>query len=172
MAGAQVPTGYYCFAGTLIASNGSFDCLLFGTTRHSIVFGSKDDIDVEDTGLETFAFARTTPGRYGNSIWIQGGNSRAEGSNALAVGGWWQRLGGNGNPDTGRGPTRTRTVSQESLRSAAGQHEMAIQLDVVTSVAVEIEERRKRDSRYPNSSMSSSPSVNSGEKEIVKTFSV
>lgn len=67
---------------------------------------------------------------------------------------------------------RTRTVSQESLRSAATQHDMAIQLDVVTSVAVEVEEGKRRDPRYPDPSMSSNPSLNSGEKEVRKTFSV
>src|SRR5690348_5715795 len=34
MAGAHVPNGYFCFAGAMNASNRSFDCLLFGTTRN------------------------------------------------------------------------------------------------------------------------------------------
>lgn len=165
MAGAHVPMGYYCFAGTLIASNGSFDCLLFGTTRHAIVFGSKDDVDIEDTGLETFAFMRTPAHRYGNTIWIQGGESHSDGMGG--VGGWWQRLGSRS--DKVSGALRTRTLSQESLRSAA-RNEMAIQMDVVTSVAVEIEVDKDRDPRFPDPSMSQTPSLSSGEKHVMRSF--
>ncbi|KAF5006165.1 hypothetical protein FDECE_7440 [Fusarium decemcellulare] len=165
MAGAHVPLGYYCFAGTLIASNGSFDCLLFGTTRHAIVFGSKDDIDIEDTGLETFAFMRTPENKFGNVVWIQGGQNHPKGVGG--VGGWWQRLGSKS--DKGPGALRTRTLSQESLRSAA-RNEMAIQMDVVTSVAVEIEEDKDRDPRFPNPSMSQTPSLSSGEKHVMRSF--
>lgn len=103
MAGAHVPLGYYCFAGTLIASNGSFDCLLFGTTRHAIVFSAADDVDVEDTGLETFAFMRTPDNRFGNSVWIQGGSQRPKGTN---LGGWWVIGGeGGGHRTRRRGPS-------------------------------------------------------------------
>ncbi|KAJ4184158.1 hypothetical protein NW755_009164 [Fusarium falciforme] len=165
MAGAHVPMGYYCFAGTLIASNGSFDCLLFGTTRHAIVFGSKDDVDIEDTGLETLAFMRTPANRYGNTIWIQGGESHSAGMGG--VGGWWQRLGSRS--DKVSGALRTRTLSQESLRSAA-RDEIAIQMDVVTSVAVEIEVDKDRDPRFPDPSMSQTPSLSSGEKHVMRSF--
>ncbi|RSM14064.1 hypothetical protein CEP52_001552 [Fusarium oligoseptatum] len=165
MAGAHVPMGYYCFAGTLIASNGSFDCLLFGTTRHAIVFGSKDEVDIEDTGLETFAFMRTPANRFGNIVWIQGGESHSD--NMGGVGGWWQRLGGRS--DKVSGALRTRTLSQESLRSSA-RNEMAIQMDVVTSVAVEIEVDKDRDPRFPDPSMSQTPSLSSGEKHVMRSF--
>jgi hypothetical protein len=160
MAGAHVPLGYYCFAGTLIASNGSFDCLLFGTTRHAIVFSATDDVDVEDTGLETFAFMRTPEGQFGNTIWIQGGSQRPKGT---GVGGWWV-LGGDAKAPHLRS---TRTVSQESLRSE-GQAEMAIQMDVVTSVAVEIDAGKDRDPRFPDPARSETPSINSGEKSTMR----
>ena len=131
------------------------------------MFASKDEVDSEDTGLETFAFMRTPANSFGNTVWIQGGNSRSEGSNG--VGGWWQRLGGSGGSGLGSAPMRARTLSQESLRSA-GRHEMAIQMDVVTSVAVEVEPNKERDPRYPDPSMSNNPSLSSGEKEYMRTF--
>ncbi|KAM5355698.1 hypothetical protein ACJ41O_002344 [Fusarium nematophilum] len=165
MAGAHVPMGYYCFAGTLIASNGSFDCLLFGTTRHAIVFGSKDEIDVENTGLDTFAFMRTPANRFGNIVWIQGGEAHSRGMGG--VGGWWQRLGHKS--DKVLGVLHSRTLSQESLRSAA-RGEMAIQMDVVTSVAVEIEDYKERDPRFPDPTMSQTPSLSSAEKQVMRSF--
>ncbi|KAF4981072.1 hypothetical protein FZEAL_3048 [Fusarium zealandicum] len=165
MAGAHVPMGYYCFAGTLIASNGSFDCLLFGTTRHAIVFGSKNTVDLEDTGLETFSFMRTPVGHFGNTIWIQGGEKHSQSTGGF--GGWWQRLGPKS--DKRLGFLRTRSLSQESLRSAA-RNDMAIQMDVVTTVAVEVEDGKERDPRFPDPSMSQTPSLNSGEKHVMRSF--
>ncbi|KAL9563841.1 hypothetical protein ACKAV7_012013 [Fusarium commune] len=52
MAGANVPNGYFGFAGAMIASSGFFDCLLFGTTRNAIVFASEYDVSSADVGLE------------------------------------------------------------------------------------------------------------------------
>lgn len=160
MAGANVPLEYFCFAGSLIASNGSFDCFLFGMTRHTIVFASKDDVDVEDTGLETFAFTRTPAGSFGNSVWIQGGSKRPQGN--FGVGGWWQRLGGSGGSGMGTTHTRGRSLSQESLRGAEG-NEMAIQMDVVTSVAVEIQPDKDHRIRYPEPVASARPSLCSSD---------
>ncbi|KAF5023901.1 hypothetical protein F66182_4023 [Fusarium sp. NRRL 66182] len=166
MAGAHVPTAYHCFAGALIASNGSFDCLLFGTTRHTIVFGSTDSVNGSDTGLETFAFNRTPANRLGNRIWIQGGETCPH---RFVVGGWWQQLGSR-LVRKGTGISRTRTDSQESLRSSTGADMAGIQMDVVTSVAVEIEGGEESDQMYPGPSISQTPSLLSGEKHIPKTF--
>ncbi|KAI5466256.1 G protein-coupled glucose receptor regulating Gpa2-domain-containing protein [Mariannaea sp. PMI_226] len=159
MAGAEVPLGYYCFAGTLIASNGSFDCLLFGTTRHSIVFSSTDDIDVEDTGLETFAFMRTPEGRFGNKVWIQGGQPRPKGN---GVGGWWV-LGEWNCADAGMSQARMRTNSQESLQSGK-ENDMAIQMDVITSMTIETERNKERDLRFPDPARSEAPSITGHEQ--------
>lgn len=75
MAGAQVPLGYFCFAGAIIACNGFFDCLLFGTTRNAIIFASV--VDGQETGLETFAFLQTPSNRrFGNMVWVQGGGRK------------------------------------------------------------------------------------------------
>ncbi|KAM0564468.1 hypothetical protein ACHAPJ_000682 [Fusarium lateritium] len=163
MAGAKVPMGYYCFAGTLIASNGSFDCLLFGITRHAIVFGSSDSVDAGDTGIETFAFMRTPAGRLGNVVWIQGGENYVDGSNG--PGGWW-RLGSR-SENKAPGVLRTRNASQESLRSAA-RGDLTIQMDVVTSVAVEVDANKERDPRYPDPCMSQTSSLSGGEKHAMK----
>lgn len=71
LAGANVPYWYFCMAGALITSNGWLDVLLWGTTRHTIVFGPIDNADA--LGLETFNFMRTPPERmYGNIVWVQG----------------------------------------------------------------------------------------------------
>lgn len=71
LAGAKVPYWYFCMAGALITSNGWLDVLLWGTTRHTVVFGSVDNSDA--LGLETFNFMRTPPARqYGNIVWVQG----------------------------------------------------------------------------------------------------
>ncbi|KAL7755728.1 hypothetical protein ACKLNR_014255 [Fusarium oxysporum f. sp. zingiberi] len=154
MAGVHVPNGYFCFAGAMIACNGLFDCLLFGTTRNAILFAPRDEIDILDVGLHTFAFMKTSANRpFGNIISIEGGRNRANVSSA--AGGWWecftQRIG----IDIRSGKAAARTASQESLRSPA------IQMDTVTSVVVEVDDTEERDPRYPNPTSSSNPSLNS-----------
>lgn len=171
MAGADVPMGYFCFAGAAIASNGWCDALLFGTTRHAIIFGSKDGIDNDDTGLETFAFMRTPAGkRFGNTIWIQGGGKDRL-TNGYGVGGWWQRLGGSGhgNVPNGLKASHGRTTSEESLRSA-GRNDMAIQMDVVTSVAVEVDGVKGLDIGYSSPATAKNPSLSSGDREYGKGY--
>jgi hypothetical protein len=160
MAGANVPNGYFCFAGAMIASNGSFDCLLFGTTRNTIVFASKYDISSDDVGLSTFAFLKTPSRRFGNTISIQGGHQADEN----VAGGWWSwpaRLSGSENRSR---KGMTRTISQESLRGPA------IQMDTVTSVVVEVDDSAERDPRYPDTTASSNPSLRSAEKDYTRTI--
>lgn len=182
MAGANPPLGYMCFAGAIISSNGMFDCLLFGTTRNAIVFASKHEIDRSDTGLDTFNFMKTPrTRRYGNMVWVQGGddsgagsgsNARQEGAAAdrdKTTGGWWswQRLGRGGGciierPERAiRGHRRTgsRSVSQESLRGPT-----TIQMDTVTTVVVERDKNLNHDPRYPDLGGSAGGSMNSTDK--------
>ncbi|KAF5000337.1 hypothetical protein FDECE_11236 [Fusarium decemcellulare] len=163
MAGVDVPNGYFCFAGAMIASNGSFDCLLFGTTRNVIIFASKHEVDSSDIGLGTFAFLQT-PGhrRFGNSISIQGG--RQLGEENVTTGGWW-RLPSRGNgAETRSRRGMARTISQESLRGPA------IQMDLVTSVVVEVDESTERDPRFPDPESSTNPSLNSADKDFVRVL--
>lgn len=96
LAGADVPLWYFCVAGALIASNGWLDVLLWGTTRHTIVFGPIDNTDA--LGLETFEFMRTPPNReFGNMVWVQGAGATTS-STGRAGGGarkgrtWWTLL--------------------------------------------------------------------------------
>lgn len=161
MAGASVPNGYFCFAGAMIASNGSFDCLLFGTTRNTIIFASRYDISSKDVGLSTFTFLKTPANRkFGNTISIQGGRHKDE---IPATGGWWTW------PAKGAGSANrshkgmTRTTSQESLRGPA------IQMDTITSVVVEVDDSMERDPRYPDTTTSSNPSLLSTDKDFTKT---
>lgn len=181
MAGADIPMGYMCFAGAMIASNGMFDCMLFGTTRNVIVFASKHEVDRRDTGLNTFNFMQTpSTRRYGNMVWVQGagGNGAARRASKAnedkTAGGWWswQRLGGGNKSDDDdtRRPSRTmrrprqRGISQESLRGPG-----AIQMDTVTSVVVEVEQDKYKmdsDLRYPEPTSS----VTSADKEDPRTL--
>ncbi|KAH7162885.1 G protein-coupled glucose receptor regulating Gpa2-domain-containing protein [Dactylonectria estremocensis] len=164
MAGVEVPIEYYCFTGAIIASNGSFDCALFGTTRHTIVFGATDDVNAGNTGLDTFAFMRTPPSQFGNAVWIEGGEGPRENTD---VGGWWRRLGRRRRSSAMTIPTHTRPLSQESLRGEP-QQDMAIQMDVVTTMTIEIDEGKQRDTRSPSSLRSDTPSLFGGEKHVFK----
>lgn len=160
MAGRHVPLGYFCFAGAMIAFNGSFDCLLFGTTRNVLIFGSTSDLDADDTGLKTFAFLQTPSTRqYGNMVWIQGGDERASKRVEETAGGWWswKRLGG-GSKDNWPGKAGQRNTSQESLRGTA------IQMDMVTSVVVEVE--KNHDLRYPSVAASAGTSMKSADRDF------
>ena len=166
MAGADVPLSYFCVAGALIASNGWLDVLVWGLTRHELLFTA--DVDTEDVGLGTFNFMRTPPSRqYGNMVWVEGASRQAAEVDAQPLssrressgrgrGGWlqermgWRRLGrGSGGGSGGVGGSRdearrarlagkTRSISQESLRERGmGPGDLAIQMDLVTTVVVE-----------------------------------
>ncbi|GAB1319122.1 Glucose receptor Git3 N-terminal domain-containing protein [Madurella fahalii] len=83
MAGVDVPISYFCTAGALITSNGWLDVLLWGVTRHTLLFSS--DVGAEESGLDTFTFMRTPAGRrYGNLVWVEGGASSGAGTGAGA----------------------------------------------------------------------------------------
>ncbi|KAI9150284.1 hypothetical protein HJFPF1_10043 [Paramyrothecium foliicola] len=156
MAGVEVPVGYFCFAGAMIASNGSFDCLLFGTTRNVIIFASKYEVDYAEDGLNTFNFMTAAPRRrFGNMVWIEGGKRDAE---EKVAGGWWTWNRVRGRPERRHISKGSRSVSQESLRGPA------IQMETVTSVVVEMDADKERDLRYPDPATSSSPSVVSSDR--------
>ncbi|KAJ6442244.1 G-protein coupled receptor [Purpureocillium lavendulum] len=162
MAGLNVPIGYFCFAGGMIAFNGSFDCLLFGTTRNTIIFAAPSDLDNEDTGVTTIAFLQTPSRDFGNMVWIQGGSSRAHGMENETAGGWlsWHRLKNGGGSSWAKQP-RQRNASQESLRGTA------IQMDMVTTVVVEEEvEKSAQRRKYPEASLSEMTSMKSGERDF------
>ncbi len=135
----------------------------------------------------TFAFMRTPHERqYGNMVWVEGA-TRRDGEivdtenrrSGNGVSGWlqermgWRRLGlgsSAGEPGRrGRLPGKTRSISQESLRGNNGPSDMAIQMDLVTTVVVEEADANKTPesdtrSRYRRPSMTSL-SVNGSEKQ-------
>ncbi|KAK3985121.1 hypothetical protein QBC44DRAFT_164064 [Cladorrhinum sp. PSN332] len=155
MAGADVPISYFCAAGALITSNGWLDVLLWGVTRHRLLFSS--EVDSEESGLGTFTFMRTPHGRnYGNMVWVEGQGDWCEGTTERS---WskkrtdgWRRL-GLGTAGSGLG----KPGSQETLRGMEGGDGgcpgMAIQMDMVTTVVVE--ERGKGGSRGRRGSIDS-----------------
>jgi hypothetical protein len=176
MAGAKVPLGYFCAAGALITSNGWLDVLLWGLTRRVLLFSS--EIDSDELGLETFAFMRTPPGRkYGNMVWVQGATAgqqeggEDEAKDGFGWWGWagrWRRggSGGDGKRSSGQrlGHRRigSRSISQESLRGhGRGDMNGGIQMDLVTTVVVEVDGDKVDDSMREYSL-----SVNSSEKDV------
>ncbi|KAK5657771.1 hypothetical protein OQA88_2844 [Cercophora sp. LCS_1] len=152
MVGVKVPIAYFSVAGALITSNGWLDVLLWGLTRKNLLFNSQ--VDSEDTGLDTFTFMRTPPGRkYGNMVWVEGAGSTLRHAGGVEFGqprtrkapGWrkqatgWRRL---GLPRRGETRGRAKTASQESLRGgigvgAHGDDNRTIHMDMVTSVVIE-----------------------------------
>lgn len=155
-----MPTAYFVTAGALITSNGWLDVLLWGLTRHRLLFGA--DVDSDEAGLDTFAFMRTPHGRrWGNMVWVEGGGGgggggaggagegkrESGGDEGAGLGRWvkrrmgWRPLeiagagagagaGSGGMPGGG---------AERSVGGAGGGGEdgLAIQMDMVTTVVVE-----------------------------------
>ncbi|KAK3984776.1 G protein-coupled glucose receptor regulating Gpa2-domain-containing protein [Cladorrhinum sp. PSN332] len=96
MAEAEVPLSCYCLAGSMVASAGWLDVLLYATTRRSIIF-SGEKPPSQDTGLETFAFIkgtlRTPKREFGNVVFVDGGKEGAAEVGGLWgwVRGWWTK---------------------------------------------------------------------------------
>ncbi|TLS26038.1 hypothetical protein PpBr36_07809 [Pyricularia pennisetigena] len=75
---ADAPSGYLCFAGVMLGGAGLLDALLYATTRRSIIFAGEKP-PTQDTGIDTFAFVRTPPGRkFGNVVFVRGGEADEE----------------------------------------------------------------------------------------------
>ncbi|KAK4181544.1 hypothetical protein QBC36DRAFT_227364 [Triangularia setosa] len=80
MVGSEPPLAFYSVAGSLMASAGWLDVVMYSLTRKPIVFSGKKP-PMQDTGLETFGFMasslRTPPGRiFGNVVFIEGGDGQ------------------------------------------------------------------------------------------------
>ena len=169
LADIDISMGCWDFAGGMIAMNGAFDCLLFGATRHAIVFGSKYNVADADTGINTFSFIRTPRNReYGNIVWVQGGDGEEEEEQGdQNRGGWlaWPR----------RALRRGSGIVQKSSApvhemSSAHSHWPPILMDLETRVSVQAgvdEGDKESESRYPNPAALSCPSISSGEWEIL-----
>jgi hypothetical protein len=195
MAGIAVPLSYFCVAGALITSNGWLDVTLWSITRRELLYCA--EVDREDVGLETFTFMRTPPDRvFGNIIWVEGGALRPPGfpgeatdSKGLKSWSWgslrgWLRLsdGSAGGRRSvlssvgsalgrGAGP---RNVSQQSLRGRSEPaSSLAIHLDTITSVEVEVDPGSKRvatraqELRFPGRRPSACSGSDEGEEKDV-----
>ncbi|KAL2164717.1 hypothetical protein VTH06DRAFT_12 [Thermothelomyces fergusii] len=163
MAGVRVPPAYFFAAGALIGSGGWLDVLLWGVTRHRLLFGA--DVDVPDSGLDTFAFMRTPHGRrWGNMVWVEGGGGAGRGRREAEaeaetgrLGGLvkrrmgWRPLfgfggsggvggdggGGGGHSSRGSEGGRNRGSGRDGPALAGREDGLAIQMDMVTTVVVE-----------------------------------
>ncbi|KAK3905661.1 hypothetical protein C8A05DRAFT_41400 [Staphylotrichum tortipilum] len=158
MAGAKVPLVYFCTAGALITSNGWLDVLLWGVTRHRLLFGA-DGVDQQESGLETFAvpdLLRTPQGRrWGNIVWVEGGGNEKGGGVGGKKGGredkgswgWvkrrmgWRELGFVAGSPGVRGSVNAPQPPppppvQTGRRKGRGAG-LSIQMDMVTTVVVE-----------------------------------
>ncbi|KAK0667402.1 hypothetical protein QBC41DRAFT_228468 [Cercophora samala] len=89
----EPPLIFYSLAGSLMASAGILDVLLYSLTRRAIVF-SGESPPTQDTGLETFGFMasslRTPQGRlFGNVVFIEGSKTQPDsGSGVRRLWGW------------------------------------------------------------------------------------
>lgn len=141
MAGSTPSLAYFCFAAAMIASNGWLDVLLYATTRRSIVFS--DDLAAQETGIETFTFMRTPNRRFGNVVFVAGGADAAadESAGGDALRGR-KKIGSLGKLARLRGEAGQSEVSLRSTEhgsSEAGGPGMAIQMETVTTVVVEVD---------------------------------
>ncbi|KOS21959.1 putative G-protein coupled receptor 157 [Escovopsis weberi] len=145
MVGVELPVGYFCFAGAMISFNGFFDCVLFGTTRHIIIFGSKFHLDDQDTGVKTIAFLQTPQSRvYGNMVWVQGGSINPS-QEPPSMGGWWSwkriKSGKKKIFDEEQGAARRAAGGAKRHKAGTSQESLrGIQMDMVTSVVVEVDD--------------------------------
>ncbi|KAK6083296.1 integral membrane protein [Seiridium cupressi] len=139
MTGIKSGWAFYGFAGAMIASHVFllFDCcrlwwlnvLLWSTTI--IFIGDKD---IQETGLEKFAFVRTPPQRlYGNVVLVQGGNETDNRKHSWRPS---RRL------RSGPVPNATpqhhiRHGSEESLRRSRSLENSAIEVEIEATVVIE-----------------------------------
>lgn len=158
--GGQLQNPYHYTTGCLLAAQGLFNSILWTTT---LLFLSRQSI--EDVGL--MRFVRTPEERrYGNMVWIQGGERRGAGDSSSELHNfdeagdwrthpwfaWWPTsirkppavmTKGNGSVPKWRGNPLTkshheRVGSEETLQCGSGSgKEAGIQMETVTSVVVE-----------------------------------
>lgn len=135
MAGASVNGDYFLWAGAMIASNGWLDVILWSCT---MIFLTPKDI--QNAGLQDFRFLRTSSVKYGNIVYVEGGQGRDAGEDRSSKPAWRLRYpemrakqrdknrprGGSGNWGFEMVPTGSR-----------GDPGRAIQIEMSTTVVVE-----------------------------------
>ncbi|TLD23183.1 hypothetical protein PspLS_07049 [Pyricularia sp. CBS 133598] len=120
-ASADVPPGYLCFAAVMLGAAGFLDALLYATTRRSIIF-SGEKPPTQDTGIGTFAFVRTPPGRkFGNVVFVRGGEADEE----MGLGG--ERAGG-GSSNNGSSNNSSSSSSSSSSRDDTSEDRRRVEV--------------------------------------------
>ena len=145
MAGNNVPLSYFCFAGTMIASAGWLDVVLYSSTRRAIVF-SGEAPPSQDTGIDTFAFMHAPEERkFGNSVACTAADPKSlrkkwdkwrPGKPATRPGARLRNLASSNSSRNGS----NETVGSNMQGFGMGDGEvmgMAIQLETTTTVTVE-----------------------------------
>lgn len=143
LAGVNIKQDYFLFAGAMIASNGWLDVIIWSSTM--IFLAPKD---IKEAGLEDFRFLRTNSVKYGNLVWVEGGQGQDEGSGRGSGPSWRPTLGWGGKSKPGRdyprgarGGIREDTGRMDTSRQDAGQF---IQIERSTMVVVEDNQDPKR----------------------------
>lgn len=133
MAGVTVNVEYFLWAGAMIASNGWLDVILWSCTM--IFLAPKD---IKNAGLQDFRFLRTSSVKYGNIVWVEGGQGREAGQGRKFIPSW--RL---GRPlirrptQSDKRPTRRSNWGFELASTESRDPGTAIQIERSTTVVVE-----------------------------------
>lgn len=139
LAGVNIKQDYFIWAGAMIASNGWLDVIVWSSTM--IFLAPKD---IKEAGLEDFRFLRTPSMKYGNLVWVEGGQGRDEDEQETRPS-WRQRLPWKGinrpSRDHPRGRPEEDMGRDRNARQDAGQF---IQIERSTMVVVEENQDSKR----------------------------
>lgn len=130
MTGTEPGWVFYGIAGAMIASHGWLNVLLWSTTM--IFIGNQD---IQETGLEKFAFIRTPQRMYGNVILAKGGNAPNPGTQRPS---WWSPCRAFRDVSSNAPPQRhSRNGSEESLRRTGSLENSVIEVEIEAKVVIE-----------------------------------
>lgn len=130
MTGTKSGWVFYGIAGAMIASHGWLNVVLWSTT---IIFIG--DQDIQDTGLERFAFLRTPQRRYGNVVLVKGGNTPDANQQQRL---WWPLCRAFKHAAPNSIPQHhSRNCSQESLRRSRSLDNSVIGVEIEAKVVIE-----------------------------------
>lgn len=134
--GKDLGIPYFAFAGSLLATNGLLNSILWTST---IIFSASED--VEASGLHKFTFLRTPARDYGHTVVISGPASRGykctDGEEEKTEW-WWWKSGGLKSWGS-RNASAHQQLNPDLMKIPTGPYVDGpyIQMDVVTRVVVE-----------------------------------
>ncbi|KAH8200525.1 hypothetical protein TruAng_005302 [Truncatella angustata] len=128
MSGVKAGWPFYGIAGSLIASHGWLNVLLWSTTIFFI-----GDQDIQETGLEKFAFIRTPQRIYGNMVMVQGGHELRSTPRRS----WWPPCRALQRMSSNELPHDIRSRSEDSLRRSASLENSAIEVEIEAKIVIE-----------------------------------